>query len=229
VHSLTSLIVEFACLRGCHSGTPRRSSRAIPPPQPMFSPALTSDPDEADAPERKVPSSPPRSGDPKRNRSIISRIKKMRENPTVPMDSLEDDTVIGSDSGHGHDGNEAGRGHKHQASLLLRLGSSAGKSFNTNTTLNEKEKDWSPGKEKAGSEGGSFVLVTPNSTSPPPSRKGSADREKKSLPSLPAPTPGSAGERGFPDGYFSEAATVGRKTSLYRKMKSAVAGAGRAK
>ncbi|KAF9076213.1 Pal1 cell morphology protein-domain-containing protein [Rhodocollybia butyracea] len=66
------------------SRPPRR--REIPPPQPIFVPDSSSTP--VDIPVGTSPSSP---GFPKRSKSLMHRIRKMRDNPNVPVGSDYED------------------------------------------------------------------------------------------------------------------------------------------
>jgi hypothetical protein len=63
-------------------GRSRARRRDIPPPQPIFVPDATTP--SADVPMSSSPSSP---GLPKRSKSLMHRIRKMRDNPNVPVGS----------------------------------------------------------------------------------------------------------------------------------------------
>ena len=63
----------------------RTTKRSIPPPQPIFVPE-----NDVDA----APPSPPSAGydgTPRRNKSIMQRIRKMRDSPNVPVGTYEGD------------------------------------------------------------------------------------------------------------------------------------------
>ena len=173
----------------------------IPPPQPVFVPE--GDVDNNSPPSPTMPSSP---GAPKRTKSLMHRIRKMRDSPNVPVNYEE---VNGEQESAAENG--AGKPtrptHRSQNSFLGRLGRGANV----------------PSKEGISptSESEQFVYVDD------PARA----RKDKSLPATPikGETPAEP-----VDGYFDPATAggyasspgggLGRKSSLLKKMKGVVIG-----
>ena len=90
---------------------PRRT--ALPPPQPIFVPDAD---DEILAPEPSPPPSPENGAGMKRSRSLMQRIRKMRENPNMPVDNGDNGAQNTYESGG------SGRPtHKSQNSFAGRL------------------------------------------------------------------------------------------------------------
>ncbi|ETW87419.1 hypothetical protein HETIRDRAFT_407073 [Heterobasidion irregulare TC 32-1] len=174
---------------------------ALPPPQPIF---------VADGalPENDAyPSSPPLSAvSPgiKRNKSLMQRIRKMRDSPNVPVGFDDLGTPA---SGNGEQSptssNESAGGaqysrptHRTQNSLLGRLGGR-------------------PGRENVSPSAEAYVYVE--------------DPKMKELPVTPG-SPHPNHDRGYFDGQPASApgaspAGLGRKTSLLKKVKGVVKGA----
>jgi len=210
---------------------PRESSRrqapqptrrgTIPPPQPIFVPE--SDVDNTLPPSPNAPASPSAAGAPKRTKSLMHRIRKMRDAPNVPVgpdtltptderepsptSSAENSAVTHSTSAaHGYNARPT---HRSQNSFLGRMGRGA----------KEETSPTSDGAEQ-------FVYVN----------EAPGMRKEKSLPAPPAfrgggnTSPGENGGTGYFDstsgGYVgSPGAGLGRRTSLLKKMKGVVKGA----
>ena len=183
--------------QGRHQHTKRSP---IPPPQPIFVPE--SDADVAGAlPPSPTVASP---GAPKRTKSLMHRIRKMRDNPMVPP--LADEPTVYNErdpsppSSVENSGPPPGQRptHRSQNSFLGGIfGAPRGKDLP------------SPTEEP-------YVYVNDSATT----------RRDKSLPRPPT------SPRDVPDSYFdpnngySSASGLGRKTSLLRKVKTAVKGTG---
>lgn len=184
---------------------PRRQqtkrSPNIPPPQPIFVPESEADVNPSAVPPSPTgPSSP---GAPKRTKSLMQRIRKMRDSPMVPP--LYDDQVgiaehddsppSSAENAGGAQGQYAPQRptHRSQNSFLGRFGGGP-----------RGPKDLPSPSEEA------FVYVEE-----PPS-----GRREKSLPRPPT-SPQDPGS----DTYFDGAnGGLGRKTSLLRKVKGVVKG-----
>lgn len=177
--------------------TPRRQQTKrspIPPPQPIFVPE--SDNDSAVPPSPTGPSSP---GAPKRTKSLMHRIRKMRDNPMVPP---LDDTPLERDPSPPSSTEQSGSSHaaqrpthRSQNSFLGRFGGSS-----------RPSKDLPSPSEEA------YVYVEEPATR----------RREKSLP-----RPPTSPREGGDDGYFESAYSgggLGRKTSLLKKVKGVVKG-----
>ncbi|KAI0695148.1 Pal1 cell morphology protein-domain-containing protein, partial [Cytidiella melzeri] len=161
----------------------------IPPPQPIF--AL-----EGDAETNVQPPSPTSPGAPKRTKSLMHRIRKMRENPMVPpmqeeAGYAEQEYSPPSPTDNGNGAHHPQRPtHRSQNSFLGGI-------------FGQKAKDLPSPDEP-------FVYVD---ESAPNGR-----REK----SLPRPPTRDAGGDGYFDNEYSNGASLGRKTSLLKKVKTAV-------
>ncbi|GJE87653.1 hypothetical protein PsYK624_037360 [Phanerochaete sordida] len=181
--------------------TPKRQATKrspIPPPQPIFVPE-----GEGDVSGGAVPSSPsgPSSpGAPKRSKSLMHRIRKMRDNPMVPP--LSDDYPIERDpspptSSENFSASQPQRPtHRSQNSFLGRFGGR-------------------PSKDLPSPEEEAFVYVE----EPAPGRR------EKSLPRPPT-SPNDSGQDGYFDQSYGGGAGLGRKTSLLKKVKGVVKGNG---
>lgn len=168
----------------------------IPPPQPIFAP-------EGDTDAGGVPSSPngPSSpGAPKRTKSLMHRIRKMRENPTVPPLADDQDQYAERDDSPPSP-TEYGQRPTHRSQNSFLGGIFGG---------GQRARDLPSPSEEA------FVYVDDAQPS---------GRREKSLPRPPVSPrdPGSDGY--FDNGYTSGGgggAGLGRKTSLLKKVKTAV-------
>ncbi|KAK7694751.1 hypothetical protein QCA50_001939 [Cerrena zonata] len=190
---------------------------ALPPPQPIFVPEGDIDVNPANA-GSSPPSSP---GAPKRSRSIMHRIRKMRDAPNVPVgygdfgngdnaggyerdpspSSSAENSAATTSQAHGPGSRPT---HRTQNSFLGRLGRGANGASKEGTSPTSETSD-------------NFVYVE---------NQGAPREKEKSLPA----TPGVKG--GTPPGeyngdYFSSPSGggLGRKTSLLKKMKGVVKGA----
>ena len=94
----------------------RRPTKNLPPPKPIFPP------DEEIASPGEMMATSPGLGGPKRSRSLMHRIKKMREQPNVPVGyepgPSEEDPSSSSENQHG----ATRPSHRHQQSLLGKFG-----------------------------------------------------------------------------------------------------------
>lgn len=179
----------------------------LPPPQPIFAPE--GDIDNGSPPSPSMPASP---GAPKRTKSLMHRIRKMRDSPNVPVNYEEmnggsDQDPSPPSSAENGAAKPTRPTHRSQNSFLGRLGRGANV----------------PSKEGISptSESEQFVYVDD------PARV----RKDKSLPATP-PVKGSTPPEEYADGYFDSNAGgypgspggLGRKTSLLKKMKGVVKG-----
>jgi len=181
----------------------RREHRAqLPPPQPIF----VDDNLANSAPEDMEPSSPTRPGAPKRSKSLMQRIRKMRDNPNVPAGSAQDE-YIESDAAVVTDAERPSRSarptHRAQMSFMGRTGGNGA----VNTGGGPYDDSRSPRAEKDDQ----FVYV------------------EKDLPS--APGARSPGENAYFDetyngvgGAGNGGAGLGRKTSLMKRAKGLMRG-----
>lgn len=187
---------------------------SVPPPQPIFAPE-----GEIDVAQPPSPTGAPGSpGAPKRNKSLMGRIRKMRDNPNVPALNDDDSRMAANgrdpsppsstENSHATNGSQPGRPtHRSQNSFLGRFG----RSGNFSGGARDNNTASSPSEE-------AYVYVDDPSGVPL--------NKEKSLPATPGP------ERG--GGYFdANSATPGspdsglvRKTSLLRKVKGVVRGGG---
>lgn len=186
--------------------TRRQLSRAMPPPQPINLPGggrISQDGPTSPG----LPSSP---GAPKRSKSLMQKIRKMRDAPNIPVDAPT--TIVDEPSPpssvenyNGQDGGRQGRpAHRHQNSFFGRFG----RNNSANGQLSPSDPDEN------------FVYVEKTRTS------------NKALPPRPmdAPVTPTTREKA---GYFDEGVSpnggptspgggLGRKTSLLKKVKGVV-------
>lgn len=173
----------------------RRTKRGgIPPPQPILVPeAQSTDYDSA-------PGSPTLSGVPKRTKSLMQRIRKMRDSPNVPMGF---DESIEPPSPNPDPYQPSRPTHRSQNSFLGRFSNGANGAGRPNT---------SPPSDEA------YVYVDD------PRR----DKRLPATPYAPAPTrtPSAEDRRGYFDGAPNSPPLggLGRKTSLLKKVKDVVRG-----
>ncbi|KIY50522.1 hypothetical protein FISHEDRAFT_38785 [Fistulina hepatica ATCC 64428] len=173
------------------------SKRNLPPPQPIFVPdTVQSKPTDPYA----VQSSPgaPSSGAPKRTKSLMHRIRRMRDAPNVPVSDYEQ-VQRSPTQAYGRSGSQPARPtHRPQNSFLGRLGGHSNRSPQT-----EKSEP--------------FVLIEPRITS-----------SNKELPVPPADEPhDGADDAGyFSDTQYPSTPNggLGRKSSLMKKMGRVVRG-----
>lgn len=192
------------------SANRQQSKRGVlPPPQPIFVPEADG---ELPAQAQGEPPSPTTDA-PKRSKSIIRRIRKMRDSPNIPLGA--DDEGAGRDPSptssaentamttHSAPAYATRPTHRAQNSLLGRFGRAA-------------NRDLSPGRDDGG-----YVYVE----DPPPMNK------EKSLPATPGRGGYSPPAENVPD-YFEHAggdaavspggSNLGRKTSLMKKVRGVV-------
>lgn len=177
---------------------PRRTTQRAPPPKPIAVPGGTGFYTESDIPSSNEPDSPGT----KRSRSLMQRIRKMRENPNIPVSSeanFREETIfpVTSDSAR-----MPRPSHKSHNSFLGRF-----------------TKPPNP-----------FVSDEPPAS--PFSDNAAVDNvaKEKQLPMLPASVPtsaGSVGDEGYFDGVIANGETSGsnglsRRTSLMRKVVNGV-------
>ncbi|KZT37420.1 hypothetical protein SISSUDRAFT_1062875 [Sistotremastrum suecicum HHB10207 ss-3] len=185
--------------------TRRNTNRGVPPPKPISLPganAASSYPPTASTLESSPPSTPT-SQAPKRSRSLMHRIRKMRETPNVPVsahDEIDDENPSPTSSTENHPAGSplaARPTHRSSNSFLGRFGRPAGAGANSTV---------------------SPILDASEKTS-------SNDPKQKTLPSLPPSDAGhgapmSPNENSSSEGYFENGggANLGRKTSLLKKV-----------
>jgi hypothetical protein len=178
--------------------TPKRQATKrspIPPPQPIFVPEGETDVNGNVVPPSPTgPSSP---GAPKRTRSLMHRIRKMRDNPMVPP--MYDDVPSEQDGSPPSSTENSGTSqpprptHKSQNSFLGRFGGGRG------------SKDLPSPEDEA------FVYV----------EDPAGGRRDKSLPRPPT-SPREQGPDDYFDQSYSSGGGLGRKTSLLKKVKGVV-------
>ncbi|THH00954.1 hypothetical protein EW026_g1662 [Hermanssonia centrifuga] len=175
----------------------------IPPPQPIFNPEA-----DMDLNTSILPPSPTSPGAPKRTKSLMHRIRKMRDAPNVPS-SLDDQTGFGEQDPPSPTSAENGLPqagqrptHRSQNSFLGRFGGRRSNSKDLPSPTDE------------------YVYVQdPTST-----------RRDKSLPAPPTrgrSSPPEAVADGYFDssaGYVSGGTGIGRRASLLKKVKGVVKG-----
>lgn len=178
-------------------GVGRQISRRgnLPPPQPIFA-----QDGEGEVPVEHPEPPSPTSGTPKRSKSLMRRIRQMRDSPNVPVaagdrdpspTSSTEENSMTTQSAPGHGSRPT---HRPQQSFLGRFGRAA----------NIRKDDFSPSSEEGG-----YVYVE----DPVPVNT------DKDLPAPPRAQP----QRD----YFEDAGSpggLGRKTSLMKKMKGVVKG-----
>ena len=173
---------------------PRRTG--VPPPQPIF----VSDPSEIELPESPPATSP---GFPKRSKSLMHRIRKMRDSPNVPVGPDYDQPPSPTSPTEAYSTPNGVRPtHRSQNSFLGRFG---GASRANQPTVAEKPEP--------------YVFIEPQTN--------------KELPVLPTSTsaPGeNIPSQGYPEGQMGATSSspgdrLGRKTSLMKKVGRVVRGA----
>jgi len=121
----------------------RRPTKNLPPPMPIFPPEGGSEetPTPGDVPSIGMATSPGLGtpGGPKRSRSLMHRIRKMREQPNVPVGyepgPSDEDPSSSSENQHG----ATRPSHRHQQSLLGKFGNRSPTS--PTFAVQEEEKD----------------------------------------------------------------------------------------
>ncbi|KAF7797752.1 hypothetical protein EIP86_008952 [Pleurotus ostreatoroseus] len=182
------------------SRRPQAKRSPIPPPQPIF--VSGEEPEGYNNPPSPTgaPASP---GAPKRSKSLMHRIRKMRETPNVPP--MQDDQAgmyeqdpsspsSAENAGGSHAQYAQRPTHRSQNSFLGRFGG-------------RRKDQLSPTDE-------AFVYVEPQPT-----------RREKSLPAPPTRNGGSSSSEYQQEDYFTEGSgNLGRRTSLLKKVKGVVKG-----
>jgi hypothetical protein len=181
--------------RGDRPGVSARRSIA-PPPQPIFS----ADPSEIELPESPPPTS---TGFPKRSKSLMYRIRKMRDSPNVPVGPDYDEPPPSPSSPT--DANSPRPTHRSQNSFLGRFG---GNPRGNQLPVTEKFEKPEP-----------YVFIEPQTN--------------KELPVLPISmsAPGEVAlSQSYPETQMGATSSspgdrIGRKTSIMKKVHRVVRGA----
>ena len=169
--------------------------RSIAPPQPIF----VAEPSEIDLPESPLPTS---TGFPKRSKSLMHRIRKMRDSPNVPVGPDYDLPPLPASPTDAHSPDGSRPTHRSQNSFLGRFGSS---SRANQSPVTEKPEPFIFIEAQTNKE----LPVLPPSTSSPDD-----DIPSPIYPESQMATPSSPpGER------------LGRKTSIMKKVGRVVLGA----
>lgn len=190
------------------NAAPRRQQTKrspIPPPQPIFVPESDVDGNPSALPPSPTAISP---GAPKRTKSLMHRIRKMRDNPMVPP--MADDQLYEQDPSPPSSAENAAapQGHYGQRPTHRSQNSFLGGIFGGQRGPKDLP---SPTEEQ-------YVYVD--------DAQPQNGRREKSLPRPPV------SPRDGPDGYFTDpngGGGLGRRTSLLRKVKTAVKGPGATK
>jgi hypothetical protein len=183
-----------------HGSTARHSIARVPPPQPIF----VAEPSDID----QLPDSPPSTstGFPKRNKSIINRIRRMRDSPNVPVGRDYDEFSLSPPSSPTtYSPTEQSRPtHRSQNSFLGRF---AGTPRANQLPMAEKSEKPEP-----------YVFIEPQTN--------------KELPVLPISTSARGGDvpsQSYPETQMGATSTspgdrLGRKTSIMTKVQRVVRG-----
>ncbi|KAF9237309.1 hypothetical protein BU15DRAFT_48757 [Melanogaster broomeanus] len=183
---------------------PRRPRRtALPPPQPIMVPL------QHEAPYSDVESGPGSpSGAPKRTRSLMQRIRKMRDSPNVPM-GYDDDEKPSSPTSNDHHQPASRPTHRSQNSFLGRF-------VGGNSAIGERRGNAKENASPMFEDPEAYVYID------------DARREKQ-LPATPGTTRTPPGDDkhvyfdGAP-GSPGSGGGLGRRTSLMKKVKDVVRG-----
>jgi hypothetical protein len=185
------------------STRPRNNRRSVlPPPQPIFVPDAT---ESVDPPLGSPPAGSP-GGNPKRSKSFMHRIRKMRDSPNVPVADYDDNVPSSpTDAEYSNSAPNASRPtHRSQNSFLGRFG--AGSRPNQISLSTEKPEP--------------FVFIdTPNNKDLPAPPRGSTTipGQRENVPTV-----------GYVEGVYSggpasvSSPGLGRKTSLMKKVRGVV-------
>lgn len=145
--------------RRTNGGVRRPTNRPpLPPPQPIFPESVPNE----DEPIAAAEMTSANSGGPNRSRSLMHRIKKMRDAPNVPVGDYDEKEVTSGSSSENHNGTSRPT-HKSQNSVLGRMGSG-----NKSPTTPGFGGDTAGGKALPG--------IPPPSVSPRDERSGYFDR-----------------------------------------------------
>lgn len=140
----------------------RRPTKNLPPPMPIFPPES---PTEITTPVDVSPgtATSPGPGGPKRSRSLMHRIKKMREQPNVPVGyepgPSDEDPSSSSENQHG----ATRPSHRHQQSLLGKFGNRSPTSPTFPVEEDEKDLPGLPTSPRLHEQDGYFS-APPNSS-----------------------------------------------------------------
>ncbi|KAJ3803319.1 Pal1 cell morphology protein-domain-containing protein [Lentinula aff. detonsa] len=167
--------------------------RDIPPPQPIFVPDANTVPAATDIPPMGTsPSSP---GLPKRSKSLMHRIRKMRDNPNVPVGTDYEDVPSSPPAPIGIERSRERPTHRSNNSFLGRFGSPKP---TTDNPLSEP-----------------FIFIAPSN----------GTREKElPPPPADGYSPGDNGPGGYFEAGSPSGTGLGRKTSLMKKVGRVVRG-----
>ena len=197
---------------------PRRLANRLPPPQPINLPggtrASSLDVTSTDPPSPPLSGSP---GAPKRSKSLMQKIRKMRDQPNVPVEAVQGDGNPSPTSssenygplGYSDGGRQTRPTHRQQNSFFGRIGG-------RNTSAR------GDGRSPRSDMSDTYVYVEKSSSN-------------KALPPRPAETPATPYNGYERDGYFdgphspsgtgtTPGAGLGRKTSILKKVAGAVRG-----
>ncbi|KAG8925767.1 hypothetical protein FRC02_009437 [Tulasnella sp. 418] len=186
---------------------PRRSK--LPPPQPIALPGFNPDQSADDQGSPTLPYSPEKPGGMKRSKSIMQRIRKMRDNPNVPLG--------GGGPGNGYDA-------PYTPMKTPGVGPVYEEDYATDVPTNKQKR----GQHKHSNSQGSGGAPAPPAMRPRGNSLGEtyySEPREKALPAPPPPSSYNTVEQNG-GGYFDKSgpggAGIGRKTSLYAKMKGVV-------
>ncbi|OSD03166.1 hypothetical protein PYCCODRAFT_1444569 [Trametes coccinea BRFM310] len=188
-----------------HHPSPARrqptTKRTLPPPQPIFVPESDYDNNPPSPTSAGAPGSPGANGTPRRNKSIMQRIRKMRDAPNVPVGHYDDEDARGRETSPG----SAGKKH-----------------YTARGSLSQPPPPARPTHRSQASFPGRYAYVYVDHV---PMKK------EKSLPTPPPKdgyTPMEGGNGYFdPDhstGSAGGGGGLGRKTSLLKKVREVVKG-----
>ncbi|KAI8990527.1 hypothetical protein BD414DRAFT_413610 [Trametes punicea] len=202
-----------------HHPSPSRrqpaTKRTLPPPQPIFVPESELDNNPPSPTSAGTPGSPG-GGTPRRNKSIMQRIRKMRDSPNVPVGQYDEDDARGREISPGPSGK------KH---LTIR------------GSMSQPPPPTRPTHRSQASSPGRYGRATEGQLSPSDEAYVYVDHvpmgKEKSLPTPPPKDGYTPAENG--NGYFDPdtstgsaggggGAGLGRKTSLLKKVREVVKG-----
>lgn len=140
--------------RRTNGGVRRPTNRPpLPPPQPIFPEVSTAGPGDEEPFSSDMALSTSAGGMPRRSKSLMQRIKKMRDAPNVPVDH-DEPTYDNSGSSSENHMNTTRPTHKSQNSILGRLGNKSPTSPSFGDSAGEKAlplpPSVSPGDQNAG-------------------------------------------------------------------------------
>lgn len=200
-----------------HHPSPARrqptTKRALPPPQPIFVP--DSELDNGNNPPSPTAGGPVSPGlTPRRNKSIMQRIRKMRDSPNVPVGQYDEDDTRRREASPG------GKRHITTARAPFSQGQAPARPFHRSQVSSPGRYGRSNGQSSPSDEAFVYVDHIPM-------------RKEKSLPTPPPKDGYTPAEN--QNGYFDSemgagsGAGLGRKTSLMKKVRGVVKGGGPSK